>query len=272
MKYIKSLALLGSIYLFTAVLAFNTASFIMPLIYPPVGEEQILAPVVENPQDPTNVLHIFLMVLIATFFMLFMMKKGWGNVIKIFLFFSFFTGTLFTLSPIFGDIAIILTLTLIAIHYLKPKNWTVSTLLLSFTLSGIAAYLGLSLGFLPALLLIIGLSIYDIIAVFVTKHMVTLAKGTGPGINMMFSIPCGKRIMGLGAGDIVIPLSFCISVYITYGIGTAISTCFGGLAGIIVLFNIIQTKKDTVLPALPPIVSGLILGLILDLLLLQKPL
>ena len=272
MKYFKSLTLLATIYLFTAVLAFNTAQQLHPLIYPPYGEEQKLAPVVEDPHDTTNVIHIFIMILVATAIMLVMMRKGWGRAIKIFLFFSFFTGTLFTLSPILGNISFIITLLLILYHYRRPTNIIASTILLSFTLSGIAAYIGLSLGFIPALFLVVGLSVYDIIAVFITKHMVALAKGAVPGINMMFTIPCGERVMGLGAGDIVIPLSFCISTYQTYGIGTAITTCLGGLAGLILLFNIIQTKKDTVLPALPPIVAGLILGFITDLLLLQKPL
>jgi presenilin-like A22 family membrane protease len=66
--------------------------------------------------------------------------------------------------------------------------------------------------------------------------------------------------MGLGTGDLAIPLTFLVSTLHAYGIGYAIPTMLGGLLGLTTLFYYIQGKKNTVLPALPPITAGLLLG------------
>ena len=77
---------------------------------------------------------------------------------------------------------------------------------------------------------------------------------------MMFLVPVGDRTMGLGAGDVALPLTFTVSVFAAHGAGYAITTAYGGLLGLVSLFYYLQGKRDTTLPALPPIVAGLLVG------------
>jgi len=55
-------------------------------------------------------------------------------------------------------------------------------------------------------------------------------------------------------------LVFSVAVLKDYSMTAAIITCLGGLAGLLALFLYITKKKDVVLPALPPITAGLIIG------------
>ncbi len=265
MKNFSSLVLLSSIFLLTVVLGLNTAVYILPLMYPSDGTEPVMQPVVEDPQEVGNVAYIFLMIIIVTAIMLFLMKRKMAVFINVLLMFSFYTGTMMTLAPILGDPALIVSLVLIAFYaYDVFKRKRTETLLAAFvlllTLSGVGAYLGASLGLIPALALIVVMATYDFIAVFITKHMVELAKGAKQGVNLMFIIPVNERAMGLGAGDIALPTAFTISVFAEKGLSHAIPTALGGLMGLIWLFYYIINKREVTLPALPPIVCGLLFG------------
>ena len=131
--------------------------------------------------------------------------------------------------------------------------------ILVLTIAGMGGYLGASLHFIPALLLLLGLSLYDIIAVFGTKHMVTLAKEAKGNIPM-FSIPMKRRFMGMGTGDLAIPSVFSVSVLQDFSMNHALFTVVGGMIGLVSLFIYILKREKVVLPALPPITIGLFLG------------
>ncbi|MFH0927801.1 MAG: presenilin family intramembrane aspartyl protease, partial [Candidatus Micrarchaeota archaeon] len=62
------------------------------------------------------------------------------------------------------------------IKFQMPKLKNPAAILSS---AGVGAMFGFSLGFLPALLFIVALAAYDYIAVFKTRHMLTLAQGLG---------------------------------------------------------------------------------------------
>jgi presenilin-like A22 family membrane protease len=76
----------------------------------------------------------------------------------------------------------------------------------------------------------------------------------------MFIIPNKGRTVGLGTGDMAIPLVFTVSVLKDYAITNAIATAAGGLIGLLALFLYIQKRKRITLPALPPLAVGLIAG------------
>ncbi|MCR4369379.1 MAG: presenilin family intramembrane aspartyl protease [archaeon] len=79
--------------------------------------------------------------------------------------------------------------------------------------AGAGALIGASLGVVPLLVFIILLSVYDIIAVFKTKHMVELAKGvTKKNLSFTYALPTKEHQFELGTGDMVIPLAFSVSV------------------------------------------------------------
>lgn len=271
MRSFPSLVIISSVFMLCAIMAMNTASHIIPLMHPPRGEQQFIKPAVEDPQDIGNVAYIFAIILLVTAGMLYLLKKKRASLINGILLMSFLTGTTLTLSPVLGDLAILASFLLVGCYayelYKKNRAKTIlSSFVLLLTLSGVGAYLGVSLGIVPALMLIIVMAVYDYVAVFVTKHMVELARGAQDGINMMFVIPVEDRAMGLGAGDIALPTAFIISVFAEKGISHAIPTAMGGLMGIIWIFYYILDKRDITLPALPPIVCGLILGYALSLL------
>ncbi|MBD3387497.1 MAG: hypothetical protein GF416_00585 [Candidatus Altiarchaeales archaeon] len=260
MKNFPNLVLLCSIYLTTILLGLNTGSFLLPLMYPPEGGEQVIAPIVQEPESVTSSLWIFVYIILVTFILLFLLKRRMGFIIKLALFFSFFMGTLFTMVSVLGDWGMIATAAMLALVLWKRESFIVANVALIFTISGIGAILGASLGFLPALVLLVLMSAYDYVAVFVTKHMVTLAEESKGKFAFMFLIPAGDRIMGLGSGDIALPLTFTVSVMASHGAGYAVPTAFGGLMGLVWLYYFIQTKEKITLPALPPISIGLILG------------
>ena len=128
------------------------------------------------------------------------------------------------------------------------------------SLSGVGGLIGASLGIKPSLILLILLAVYDIIAVFGTKHMVTLAKESKDRLPLMFSVPLGKSNLNLGTGDMAIPLIFAVSVLRDHALANAAATAFGGLIGLTILFAYIIHRGRATLPALPPIAAGLIGG------------
>ena len=120
------------------------------------------------------------------------------------------------------------------------------------------AYLGVAALLVPmftpfyAILLLIIFSIYDLIAVFVTKHMIKLVKeskkvGILPAILFNYK---GEGSL-LGGGDMIFPSIFSSSLWI-YGFHTqAIFSAIGSSVGL--LFLLLIGKKKRPYPALPSI-------------------
>jgi presenilin-like A22 family membrane protease len=219
-----------------------------------------LPPIVEKPEDANSSLQIFAYILVSTALLLFLMKYKFDFIIKLMIYTGLFVGLGITLWGLSGIAGALLAIPLFALAYWKRQNLTVINFLLIFSLPGIGSWMGASLAFIPALILLIGLACYDLVAVFWTKHMVTLAEGAKGKLPLMFGIPIGDRVMGLGTGDLAIPLIFTVSVLRDYDLTQAIATSLGGLLGLMALFLYIVNKKEVVLPALPPITVGLLLG------------
>lgn len=130
--------------------------------------------------------------------------------------------------------------------------------------AGIGAVFGFSLDILPAIIFVAGLSLYDFIAVFWTRHMVYMARELGKR-NLAFSVSAteseysketGKEessTLELGTGDMVIPLMLAVSAYkISFSAFDSLAVIFGGLIGLAAVLWYV-TSRRTFLPALPPI-------------------
>ena len=233
-----------------------------------VKEGEILPPAVEDPEDPISSLQIFLYVVVMTGVILILLKHKLDIIIKIFVLLGLLGGLSITFCGLIGwGVGFFIALPLFLFGILKREDILVMNIILLFTIPGIGSWLGASLAFMPSLILLIGLAVYDIIAVFGTKHMVKLAEGAKGKIPMMFTIPVGDRYLGLGTGDLAIPLVFSVSVLRDYGMINAIAASLGGCLGLIILFRYVLNKKDVTLPALPPIALGLILGFAVGLIL-----
>lgn len=170
--------------------------------------------------------------------------------------------------------SLILAVGLIACRYLYPKVW-VQNLVLILGLSGLAVSLGLSISWVTAIILLALLSLYDIIAVYKTRHMTRMAEGLiqrriFPALiipsqissfnTALKTIEPGEGFIFLGSGDIVFPLLLAVSA-LPLGLGKMLAAAGGGFLGIIlslVIFNL--QKKRRPLPALPPIALLSILG------------
>ncbi len=179
---------------------------------------------------------------------------------------------------------------------------------------GVGLILGLSFGPIAALFLIGILAVYDFIAVFITKHMLTLANvamqnnlalmvnvdeyAAVPKSSMsneqlsayskavrenQIKIP--KEInaaavkgsilipasVGLGTGDLAVPLMVAISSYKLYlNFTLSIFIAVGGTFGLILTMFILRRYKRA-LPAIPPILFGILCSLLAYFLVFAKP-
>jgi len=143
--------------------------------------------------------------------------------------------------------------------------------------AGVGAVFGFSLDFFPAVLFAFGLSVYDFIAVFWTRHMVYMARELA-GKNLAFSIAAsepgpkkaagkegkGKRsTLELGTGDIVVPILLAVSAYrISFNLLDSAAIIAGSLAGLMLVLWYVSTRR-TFLPALPPLTTAALASLVI---------
>lgn len=142
-------------------------------------------------------------------------------------------------------------------------------------IGGIAAVLGLSLTPLTASILLAALSIYDIISVYRTHHMVTLAGHMiESGAIFGFLVPARvsgflmrrddalkeRAVMMLGSGDIGLPLVLATSA-VSQSIGAAVFISAFALVGVSLMHWLFaHQQRPAPMAALPPIAVLAILG------------
>jgi len=263
MKPLYSYIILAVIYLSIMSLGLRVGGQLIFAI-----DAGIVPPVVSDPEKASSSLTIFAYIIFMTCVLLILLKYGLYWIMKGLLVLSLFGGAFISFSSFTEMLALPLAAAAIIVYYLKQKNIWVTNTLLVFSLSGVGGLIGASLGTTPSLLLILILAAYDLVAVFGTKHMVTLAEGTKERLPLMFSIPLFESNLGLGTGDLVIPLVFTVSVLRDHTLAHASLTAFGGFMGVTALFAYILARGRATLPALPPITLGLICGYASGLLLL----
>ena len=204
--------------------------------------------------------------------------------------FLIFVGAHIVFSTFLPNIyAIVLAVAIVALRYLWPNILT-QNIAIVISIAGISAQLGVLLTVPAVIILLIALSIYDVWAVFKTKHMITMAKGLmHRGMTPMIILPSdwrdfGKKMkevtteklrpsrtpllkyMMLGTGDLAFPLVFAVSA-LSYSLLSAYAIVLGALVGIIVVHFLMLTGKFKALPALPPIAAGSIIAFAISLLL-----
>jgi len=150
--------------------------------------------------------------------------------------------------------------------------------------AGVGAIFGFSLGFLPATIFTILLSIYDYIAVFKTRHMVEMARELSTR-QLSFAVTAknvparkpketveayveranteGERL-DLGTGDLSVPAMLSVSAYTLgpNGLIYALAVATGSTLALYALLKFVS-KEKVFLPALPPICLGGMIGLLL---------
>jgi presenilin-like A22 family membrane protease len=227
----------------------------------------------ENPESASNSV-IFLILILFSTAIVFLILKFLKVALKILEAIVIFIASALTFDLIFLNlnfpIGIILASILTFFRFYKPSSLTLN-LALIFSASGVATIFGSSLGIIPSLLLLIFLSAYDFFSVFISKHMIYLAKEfskeqtsfiAGRPIEFKKKISGRKTFSRLGGGDIIIPLIFSISALRSYGLFSALLSISGS---ILALYFLLSTKLTKPLPALPFICSGTLAGFLLSL-------
>ncbi|MEM4390079.1 MAG: presenilin family intramembrane aspartyl protease [Candidatus Micrarchaeia archaeon] len=183
--------------------------------------------------------------------------------------------------PFHYALALLLSLAIALAKFLSPRFKNLAAVLAS---AGVGAIFGFSLDLLPALIFIVGLSLYDVLAVFFTRHMVVMARELGRR-NLAFSVSAEQKIkvklprrkipverrsvLELGTGDLSIPCMLAVSAFkygnalsLWHGVGYALAAIGGSsLALALVLYAVLRERLF--LPALPPLAFGGLAGIAL---------
>ncbi len=249
--------------------------------------------------DPVNPLIYIVMILVVTAILLVLIKYGKQRILQVVFMFAIFVSLLYVFFPILllvdpeGWIALIVSFviaaTLVAL-LLVNGEWYMINIVGLIVACGITAILGFSLGILPSIILLVVLALYDAIAVYRTKHMLSLAEGvTEMRLPVLFVVPRnkgfsmddleGKKIahreegeereaMFMGLGDAVIPGILVVSAFTFLpssspllnggNVVVAIATMIGGLLGFFLLMSFVLRGKPQA--GLPFLNSGAIIG------------
>ena len=235
-----------------------------------------------NPNSPTSPLFLIVLVVVASFAILWLSKRTGGLTALRWLILVLIAGSLsITLYATFSlvapaptylgttgtalvvDVALPLAFGAAVAMFLallmSPQWWIVD--LVGFVAAGsLIALLGISFGILPTFILLGALAIYDAIAVYWTKHMLSLADVVtemklpilmvmpdSPGFDYtkkgsfqeQRNIPVEQReAMFMGLGDVVFPGILVVSAFVWLpttllapGIGANLVVALGALAG-----------------------------------------
>jgi len=226
-----------------------------------------------------NLLLVFLVGTVIILFSLRFIKRA--IIFKAFFYFIIIFGLL-----IFFDmflpfwLTLFLTFLILFWHHFFPSVLSQNVVVILVTI-GVSIYIGLSLSVWQVIILLIILSLYDLVAVHKTRHMVKMFKGLAEkGAIFSLIIPFrfknlltrlgqvkpGEEFVFLGTGDLAFPMIFSISA-LSLGVIHSIFIIGGALFGILAI-NLFFTliKKRISLAALPPIALGSIIGYFISLL------
>lgn len=238
----------------------------------------------DNPEDPINSLGLIAYMLVGTAFILLAIKffpdkllywvlKGIEAMALVTTAFITFWGLIGYVPSVESDIAqalaIILAVALIMIRIFLPQYLIWRNISSIVATVGVGSLLGVSIGVLPVIVFLILLAAYDYIAVFKTKHMVTMAKAVAKkNLSFTFAMPTPKHQFELGTGDLVMPLVFSVSV-LNDSLTRGLSWPFAAFPSVIILiaaflglaFTLDYGSKNVgkALPALPLQVALMVL-------------
>ncbi len=241
--------------------------------------------------------------IVFTAVLLYIFKKGKGNWLRgIFIFIMSFSA-IYVLFPVFililpsyPDFDFYLSVgIMIAIAlalWLYPEWYVVDTW--GFIMAaGITSIFGISLGILPAFVLLMAMAAYDFVAVYRTKHMLSIAEGAMElNLPIMMMVPRkagfsnfssrkpelrgggGEReALYIGLGDMIIPGVLIVSAFsnlpsaaVIGGLGGDLLVAAGSLIGAFTGFVLLMrlTSRGRPQAGLPLLNTGTILGFIIS--------
>lgn len=246
-----------------------------------------IPPVFEDPNSLGNPLMLFVYMMISTAVILLLIRFWKPSIRGLEAFVVFFSSWLtfdfiFPVAISYVSLGLIMAIALTAWKFFRPTilNQNVAAIISG---AGVGALLGASFGIVPSLVFLVILCTYDFVSVFITKHMITLAKAltkTPTAFTIAsphkFEKPVRIGLKGvkkkfhvfqLGVGDMVIPLMFSISLLRNFSIASSLITMIGSTIALLFLIYF-MSKKPRPLPALPFISLGTLTGFIVSMLVL----
>jgi presenilin-like A22 family membrane protease len=248
--------------------------------------------VFDNPNDPTNLLVFFAIMLLVTVTILLIAKFWKKQFIQVIIlgsiaytsFFVFYPLLSFVVPYVISSFLSIVAAAILVVALIKHPEWYIINLCGIIVGVGAIGIFGISLSIFLVIVLLIGLSIYDAISVYKTKHMIDLADAVMDlKLPVMLVVPKTrkysilKETKGLkekleekeereaffmGLGDIVMPgILVTASFYqniANNGFLVALSVMVGTLIGFAVLMSVVIKGKPQA--GLPYLCSGAILG------------
>ncbi len=212
------------------------------------------------------------------FFLLSRFPRGSNFIIRLFLIFAVFSGAQIVFFSFLPENFATLASLALAVLFISLRRIAVYNFAMIFGIAGIGAIFGLSIKPLTAVIILIVLSFYDIIAVYWTKHMIKMAEGmikmrnifglvipekaSDFGASMDQARP-GDNFMILGSGDVIMPLILAGSV-VPQSIFSAFLIGVFSVGGMVLTHLLfINQKIRRPMAALPPIAVMAILGYLL---------
>jgi presenilin-like A22 family membrane protease len=232
--------------------------------------------------ESSLILNFVFAFLIATVMLVILLRyfKRSAGLFKIIFAFSLFIGIDFIFQSLVSEPwALILALFFISLYFLFSKVW-LHDLAIIIGIAGISIWLGFGFTSRAMIAILIIISIYDFIAVYKTKHMVSMFRNlSAEGVYFSTVIPekmaqmktnmadvrPEKGFMFLGTGDMAFPLMFAVSA-LPLGFKSSIGIIIGSAIGVaaVHLFFVSQKERKP-MPALPPIAAGAIVGFLVSL-------
>ena len=247
--------------------------------------------IIKISSEKFSYLNFFLGFLILVFLFLFVLKfKKIKNIFSrvIFILVIFLGIEIFLETWLPGFISLLIALSLLSFWltpYLEKKGadfpiWF-HDLLLILGLAGLGGSVGFSFSPTTMIVLFLIFSFYDLVAVYLTHHMVIMAKGLiETGAVLGFIIPINlvdfkekmrevkigeeekKRFSLLGAGDVIFPLLLSVS-FIPFGLAKSFIVMVFSCLGLCFSFWLFLKLGEKPMPALPPIFLFSLLGFLL---------
>lgn len=260
-----------------------------------------IEPAFENPESMWNPIYFFVTIMIFTALILIVFKFGGDKLVYFVmlaavavtiyyvmvaleaLIYSFMEGvsvqiySLMQLVQPYSVLPLVLTIILTLLLYKYPE-WYVLDATGVIIAGGATAIFGVSLGIVPVLLLMIMLAVYDAIAVYKTKHMVSLAESiVDLRVPILFVLPRKRKFSLLkngdmdeafymGLGDAIIPSILVVAAFVNF---TSAAPALGTVIGILVGYTALTrlAGRGTPHAGLPLLNSGAIIGFVVGVLL-----
>jgi len=245
----------------------------------------------EDAGDPVNIVYFAVMLLASTGIILLLRRFMRGRFIRWVLlgsvWVSFFS-TLYSLIWVaVGDpmalISAVVFSSLFVFALVRWPKWYVIDAAAILLAAVTTSVLGISLSIPVTVILLVVLAVYDVVSVYKTKHMLSLAEAIlNSGLPLMVIVPKGRdyvdgkkveirkestsptgerRGFYMGLGDIIIPGCLLVSIYWAFGLATWLiitATLAGTLLGFALLSVAVAGGKPQA--GLPFLCGGALLG------------